>query len=391
MSQFVRPGPRRFVGAMLAGLTLGLGVASAAAATTPPVNPPPAAAPVTSDHAQVIAQGVVELGNGDHHWVQSSQPLAAAVPLGPGGPTLVLTEDGSARVRLGGDVLGAQVDVGEATFVPAGVAATLSATIPTRVTLIGIAPGSGDDSFAPGAGLRDVELIRDVLGAGQTLDLTVGVSAVVRVTAGAISVGGGSVLAAGTERRGARGGADADERRTRPRGRGRRRHRRAGRRRHRDDRPTSDHGRQRNRHDHASYHRRRHHDSTTSTTTTTIDPTLDTDGDGLYDVDEIALGTDVNNADTDGDGFWDGHETSVTHTDPLNADSDSDGLNDYLEAHDFLTNANNPDTDGDGLTDGQEYHDYATDPLRADSDGDGFADGAEVAAGTDPLDSASHP
>ena len=199
MSQFVRPGPRRFVGAMLAGLTLGLGVASAAAATTPPVNPPPAVAPGPSDHAQVIAQGVVELGNGDHHWVQSSQPLAAAVPLGPGGPTLVLTEDGSARVRLGGDVLGAQVDAGEATFVPAGVAATLSATIPTRVTLIGIAPGSGDDSFAPGAGLRDFELIRDVLGAGQTLDLTVGVSAVVRVTAGAvIAVGGGSVLAAGT-------------------------------------------------------------------------------------------------------------------------------------------------------------------------------------------------
>ncbi len=362
MSQFVRPGPRRFVGAMLAGLVVGLGVASVAAATTPPVNPPPAAAPVTSDHAQVIAQGVVELGNGDHHWVQSSQPLAAAVPLGPGGPTFVLTEDGSARVRLGGDVLGAQVDAGEATFVPAGVAATLSATIPTRVTLIGIAPGSGDDSFAPGAGLRDFELIRDVLGAGQTLDLTVGVSAVVRVTAGAIAVGGGSVLAAGTSAVVPAGAltltndgpdlavvavavigepVDAVTVTTVPQA------------------TTAGNGTATTT---PATTAAATTTSTTSTTTTTIDPTLDTDGDGLYDVDEIALGTDVNNADTDGDGFWDGHEVNVTHTDPLNADSDSDGLNDYLEAHDFLTNANNPDTDGDGLTDGQEYHDYATDP-----------------------------
>lgn len=85
----------------------------------------------------------------------------------------MLTDVGTARVRLDGDVLGVQADAGEAAFVPAGVPATLSATVPTTVALIGIESGSGDVSFAPG--LRDVDLVRDVLATGQTLELSVGV------------------------------------------------------------------------------------------------------------------------------------------------------------------------------------------------------------------------
>ena len=46
---------------------------------------------------------------------------------------------------------------------------SLSATIPSSVTLIGIEAGSGADSFAPGAGRRDVELVRDVLAGGESL------------------------------------------------------------------------------------------------------------------------------------------------------------------------------------------------------------------------------
>lgn len=57
----------------------------------------------------------------------------------------------------------------------------------------------------------------------------------------------------------------------------------------------------------------------------------DSDGDGLTDEEELALGTDPFNADTDGDGLSDYQEVKIYQTDPLN-----------------------PDTDGDGYTDGEE-------------------------------------
>jgi hypothetical protein len=64
-----------------------------------------------------------------------------------------------------------------------------------------------------------------------------------------------------------------------------------------------------------------------------IDPdcTPDTDGDGICDVQEAALGTDPNNADSDGDGIPDGDEVRGG-TDPNDADSDGDGIPDGDEA-----------------------------------------------------------
>ena len=88
----------------------------------------------------------------------------------------------------------------------------------------------------------------------------------------------------------------------------------------------------------------------------------DTDGDGLTDVEEAALGTDPEQSDTDGDGLADGAEVNSHGTNPVVAD-----------------------TDEDGLTDGEEVNSHGTDPLRADTDGDGSSDGEEVADGTDPL------
>ncbi len=68
----------------------------------------------------------------------------------------------------------------------------------------------------------------------------------------------------------------------------------------------------------------------------------DTDGDGLSDWEEIQLGTDPNKADTDNDGLPDGVEVNgwifevegvVTHvtSNPLRRDSDGDGINDLAE------------------------------------------------------------
>ncbi|MCH8822936.1 MAG: hypothetical protein IH984_05440 [Planctomycetes bacterium] len=82
----------------------------------------------------------------------------------------------------------------------------------------------------------------------------------------------------------------------------------------------------------------------------------DSDGDGLTDVEEAALGTDPNDPATDNDGLFDGTEVDLALADgsdcpdPLNPDSDGDNLLDGFEV--FLgTNPCNADTDGDGIQD----------------------------------------
>lgn len=55
---------------------------------------------------------------------------------------------------------------------------------------------------------------------------------------------------------------------------------------------------------------------------------LDGDGDGLTDEQEASLGTDAQNPDTDGDGLFDGEEINAYHINPLNPDSDGDGYRD---------------------------------------------------------------
>ena len=118
----------------------------------------------------------------------------------------------------------------------------------------------------------------------------------------------------------------------------------------------------------------------------------DTDGDGLSDAEEVAIGSDPLNRDYDADGLLDGEEVYTQGTDPLNNDSDGDGLLDGEEVSQYGSSPISTDIDGDGITDGDELFVYGTQPATPDSDGDGIWDGEEVFVyGTNPLDPASVP
>ena len=154
----------------------------------------------------------------------------------------------------------------------------------------------------------------------------------------------------------------------------------------------------------------------------------DSDDDGLLDAEELAQGTDPNDADSDDDGVIDGEEFNFAiDTDgdglinALDADSDNDGLVDGLERGVVVANddtdltvgafvpdadpetATNPlvaDTDRGGVSDGNEdvNHNGAIDGSETnptlgngdddnssrDSDGDGLADLVEQVYGSDP-------
>jgi hypothetical protein len=76
---------------------------------------------------------------------------------------------------------------------------------------------------------------------------------------------------------------------------------------------------------------------------------------------------------------------TATQTAADRADDDNDGLTNAAE-DEAGTDPNLADTDEDGLTDGEESAEIGTSPLSADTDSDGVLDGDEVAQGTDPLD-----
>ncbi len=123
-----------------------------------------------------------------------------------------------------------------------------------------------------------------------------------------------------------------------------------------------------------------------------ISPALDTDGDGISDERERALGSNPNSRDTDGDGFDDGLEDLLSQFgfDLLtpSRDTDGDGLEDNYEKK-IGTNPNDPDTDHDGWSDFDEVLNryFGFDPLvpTADADFDGLSDDLERRIGSSPT------
>ena len=101
--------------------------------------------------------------------------------------------------------------------------------------------------------------------------------------------------------------------------------------------------------------------------TITVNAPVDTDGDGLTDAQEQALGTNPTQVDTDGDGLVDGNDGIVL----------------------IALLPGGVDSDGDGYVDGEQT--VGTNPTLADSDGDELDDGIEVGLGSDPLDPGSWP
>jgi len=99
----------------------------------------------------------------------------------------------------------------------------------------------------------------------------------------------------------------------------------------------------------------------------------DDDGDGLINRLEADLGTRPDVKDTDGDGLYDGQELYDVGTDPLRADSDGDWLSDADERF-WRTDPLFADSDGDSLPDGVEVYLRTTSPIKADTDGDGLLD-----------------
>lgn len=84
----------------------------------------------------------------------------------------------------------------------------------------------------------------------------------------------------------------------------------------------------------------------------------DTDGDGLTNIEEQFLKTKIDMEDSDGDGLKDNEEITKYKTDPTLPDSDKDRLKDGIEVLELGLDPNEPDENNNGILDGEEPREY---------------------------------
>jgi hypothetical protein len=356
--------------AIAAGAVLAVPTGLTGATTEPPSSEAPAStapaatpAATVSDHSEVVAQGVIDFPAGQFTWTPSQDEVdQTGTQVDPQGSQFILADTGSFVVSSG-DGRRALLAPGEAVFDPRSLPASLSASGDSAgywaILLMGGTFEAGPSVIEPGAGARDVNLVRDVLAPGESLSLPSSLPEFVLTTAGAVTTADGLAVEAGASTTIA-GGGNLTNAGTVPAavvvivigdlvGPA-------------PESPATS------------------APATTTAPTTTAAPSgsdttvpnntepvappaQDPDGDGLSTEDEIVIGSDPNDADTDDDGLSDYEEASgAFNSDPTAADTDGDGLNDGQEA-DLGTDAGAADTDGDGVDDGTEVNVGNTDPL----------------------------
>ena len=151
-------------------VTIGL-----AAAVVVPTIVAAAPTPPRFDHAEVVAQGLLQLDGGDVQWSASTLDIAVVTTLASDRPTFIAAAGGSPLLIEGSDGIDAILDAGEAVFRPSAATSDSSALgiDPSHAAVLGVGSPGGDgavgDPFVPGAGAHDVELLHDTLAPGETL------------------------------------------------------------------------------------------------------------------------------------------------------------------------------------------------------------------------------
>ena len=296
---------------------------SISAAFVAPALPLVTAAAAPEDGAAVvIAQTVVELGDGEYAWEWTTHDVTAdRLTIEAGDPTfLVATGDGP--ILAGGpggplvhlhDNEAVQRPAGSATWVAIATEPEGPAVVPSGLGELSVGPADpGADTFAAGPGWHELELAHAALDSGEAVELESPLPVFVVVTTGSVVDSAGTTTSAdgtivlkgskivtnsaentatllvatlgpvfdaspstttsvASTTAEASGPADA---------------------------PTTTVA------------------APTTTTTTTTEPAeIDTDGDGLTDDHEEVIGTDPNDHDSDDDGFHDANEVTNL-TDP---------------------------------------------------------------------------
>jgi hypothetical protein len=157
--------------------------------------------PLNAGHAQVIAQGIVDFPLGSFSWSHEAIGGATWPYAYSAAPPQFVAVDGPDAVLVAGETGSlALLDEGEALFLPAGSTGSASPMFDGAVSAgrrITFVPAAGESTFSPGAGRRDVNLIRDVLAPDDSLIVSSPFPVLLVVVDGAVTLGDGTSLEAG--------------------------------------------------------------------------------------------------------------------------------------------------------------------------------------------------